>query len=265
MPIGVVLANLVRPCTPIVRTTLTLHSPVASSTLRRRYVQVVSAICILSFLVTQVSLLSWCQPTHIQSDIQCQTYHNHSIISLTFSALTTVLVLILPTPSIPTPRRLLLGILIILAIMALVAGILARYFILTLPNSPSYLFYYTSESTLLIVFANLPFLTSLVVSTAPARIREFGRNLSFSRDGGGVPLSPWPRSRRTSIQCLGVPPLGRIRLGSTATIMSGGTERKEWAISQPCTPVIQPESEKRRSKILWVEGRLKSGRDWPLP
>ncbi|KAF9700535.1 hypothetical protein EKO04_001836 [Ascochyta lentis] len=233
--------------------------PVASSILRRRYVQVVSAICILSFLITQISLLSWCQPAHMEDNPQCLTYHNHTIVSLTSTTLTTFFVLILPTPFIPTPRRFLLAILTVTGILTLTFGIFARYLVLTAPESGAYLFYYTSEPTLLIIFANLPFLTSLVVSTAPARIREFGRNISFSRDGGSMPLSPWPRSRRMSVQSLGTPRLGASRLGSTTTVVSGEPERKERTVS---APVTRPGSVKC-SVETWE--RSSGGGGWPLP
>ena len=235
------------------------RSPVASSILHRRYIQIVSATCALSFIITQISLLSWCQPTRIEDDSQCSTYHNHTIISLMFSTLTTVLVLIVPTPFIPTPRRFLLIILMIAGISTLVFGIIARYSILTAPEQRSYLFYYNLETTFVILFANLPFLTSLVVSTTPARIREFGRNLSFSRENVHLPLSPWPRSRRMSVQDIRSPPLRTTGFGSTATVTSGGTERKEWSAS---APVTRPGSVKYEIETL---RRPDSGRGWPLP
>ncbi|KAF2627447.1 hypothetical protein BU25DRAFT_469237 [Macroventuria anomochaeta] len=251
----IVIAWLVKVCLLILYWRI---FPVASSILRRRYIQVVSAICALSFIITQISLLSWCQPTHLD-DSQCSTYHSHTIVSLTFSTLTTVIVLILPISFIPTPRRLLLAILLVTGVLTLIFGILARYFVLTEPTSRAYLFYYTYETTLLIVFANLPFLTSLVVSTTPARIRKFSRNISFSRDGVHMPLSPWPRSRRVSVQDIGSPPLRASRLGSTATVTSGGTERKDWSVS---VPITRPGSVGSGTELL---RRPDSGRGWPLP
>jgi hypothetical protein len=232
-------------------------SPVAFSASRRRYVQVASVVCVLSFIITQVSLLSWC-PSGDVSDQQCMTYQSHTIVSLVFDILTTVLVLILPTPFIPTPRRLLLTILMIVGIMTLVFGILARYYILKKSTSQTHVFYYIYEATLLVVFANLPFLTSLVVSTTPARIREFSRNISFSRDGIHMPLSPWPRSSRMSVQDIGSPPMRADRFGSTATVMSGELDRKDCPAS---APVTRPGSVKHGIDSV---GRPDSGRGWPL-
>lgn len=234
------------------------HSPVASSALRRRYVQIVSAICALSFLITQVSLLSWCQPAHL-NDPQCFTHHNHTIVSLTLSTITTTLVLIIPTPFIPTPRHLLLAILTITGILTLIFGVLAKYSILTAPTSQAYLFYYTSEITLLIIFANLPFLASLVVSTTPARIREFGRNISLSRDGTHMPLSPWPRSARLSVQDTEASPLGTSHWSGIAIVTTGGIDRREWTLS---TPVTRPGSVKYGVEPL---SRPDKGRSWLLP
>lgn len=232
-------------------------SPVAFNTLRRRYMQLVSVVCVLSFIITQVSLLSWCRPGDL-SNQQCITYRSHTIVSLTFNVLTTVLVLILPTPFIPTPRRFLLTILMIISIMTLIFGILARYYILKTPTSQTHVFYYIYEATLLLVFANLPFLTSLVVSTTPARIREFSRNISFSRDGVHMPLSPWPRSSRMSVQDIGSLP-GRVDcMGSTATVMSGTLDRKDWSAS---VPVTRPGSVKFGFESM---GRPDSDRGQPL-
>ncbi|KAH6642221.1 hypothetical protein C7974DRAFT_97482 [Boeremia exigua] len=207
--------------------------PVVFSTARRRYIQVVSTMCALFFITTQALLLSWCRPTQLDES----TYHNYAIVSLVLSTLTTILVLIIPIPFIPTPRRLLLTILMVTGISTLILGTLGRIYIIMASMSQKYLFYYIYEITLLIVFANLPFLTSLVATTTPARIREFSRNISFSRDGTQAPLSPWPRSRRVSIQDIASPPLRSSRLSSTATVVCGKTEGREWKV---CIPVTRP-------------------------
>lgn len=232
-------------------------SPVAFSTLRRRYVQVVSVVCVVSFIVIQVSLLSACQPSDL-SGLQCLTYQSHTIVSLTTDTLTTVLVLILPTPFIPTPRRLLLTILMIIGVMALIFGTLARYYILTASAPQTHVLYYIYETTILIVFANLPFLTSLVVSTTPARIREFGRNISFSRDGVHLPLSPWPRSSRMTVQDIGSP-LPKVHgPGNTALLTSKPLDKREWLASAPVTRLG---SVKCGNETL---SRSSSGSGWPL-
>lgn len=233
------------------------RSSVAFSTLRRRCVQVVSVVCVLSFIIAQVSLLSWCPPDDL-SDQQCVSYQNYAIVSLTFDILTTLLVVILPTPFIPTPRRLLLTILMITGVMTLIFGILARYYILKAPALQTHVLYYIYEATFLVVFANLPFLTSLVVSTTPARIREFSHNISFSRDGLHMSLSPWPRSNRVSVQDIGSPSVRVDRLGSTATVMSGTLDRKDWSAS---APVARPGSIKNGIDFM---GRPDSGKGWPL-
>lgn len=97
--------------------------------------------------------------------------------------------MILPVAFIPTSRRALLAILLILGTLILAIGTLSRALIITDPANltTTYLHYITTESSLSIIFANLPFLTSLVVTVAPARIRQLS-------------LSQWPRSRRGSGQ-----------------------------------------------------------------
>lgn len=107
--------------------------------------------------------------------------------------------MMLPVPFIPTPRRFLLAILLILGTLVFTAGIISRVSILQTPTAPAYLPWYTAESCFSLIFANLPFLTSLVVATAPARIRDFSHNL---RTSSHLALSQWPRSRRGSWNCI---------------------------------------------------------------
>jgi hypothetical protein len=92
--------------------------------------------------------------------------------------------MILPIAFIPTPRRILLFILLLLSTLVLASSAISRISILRHPNQQAYLPWYTAESTLSIVFANLPFLTSLVVTAAPARMRS---------------TLAWPRSRQESL------------------------------------------------------------------
>ncbi|KAF1921600.1 hypothetical protein BDU57DRAFT_413055, partial [Ampelomyces quisqualis] len=168
--------------------------PVEYSFAQRWTLKGVSAFCCLSFLIVQVSLMLWCRPTADYWDMstsnpQCTSYHSHTALTLAFDIPNIILIMILPVPFIPTPRRLLLAVLLILSTLVLVTGIVARASILQHSTLPSYLLWYTSESTLSIIFANLPFLTSFVVTAAPARIRHFSSQLA---------LPQWPRSTRGS-------------------------------------------------------------------
>lgn len=120
--------------------------------------------------------------------------------------------MLLPVPFIPTPRRLLLAILLLLGTLVLIASIVSRTLVLTNRVTSAYLSWYTTESTLSIIFANLPFLTSLVVTAAPARIRHFS-------------LGQWPRSRRGSLswdegRSGNRPELRTMRFNSTATTIT---------------------------------------------
>jgi hypothetical protein len=116
--------------------------------------------------------------------------------------------MLLAVPFIPTPRRILLAVLLLLGTLVLISGVLSRSSILHRPNSSTHLHWTTAESNLSIIFANLPFLTSLVVTAAPARIRQ----MSFSQ---------WPRSRRQSLKLdMAVAPNWSSRFGSTATTIS---------------------------------------------
>lgn len=191
--------------------------PVETSSRKRRAIQAVAAFCCLSFLIVQASLMLWCKPTEAHWDLtttnsQCTSYHSHTALTLSFSIPTTLLTMLLPVPFIPTPRRLLLNLLLLLGILVLISSIVSRAFILTTASSPAtYLSWYTTESTFSIIFANLPFLTSLVVTAAPARMRHFSSTLA---------LSQWPRSRRGSWDGSDRPELRTMRFNSTATTIA---------------------------------------------
>jgi hypothetical protein len=120
----------------------------------------------------------------------------------------TTLIMLLAVPFIPTPRRTLLAALLLLGTLVLTTGILSRASILTHPTPATYLHWTTAEASLSIIFANLPFLTSLVVTAAPARIRQ----MSFSQ---------WPRSRCQSWELdMAVAPQRSSPFGSMATTIS---------------------------------------------
>ncbi|KAH7377827.1 hypothetical protein BKA66DRAFT_151269 [Pyrenochaeta sp. MPI-SDFR-AT-0127] len=209
--------------------------PMETSAWKKRALKGISAFCCISFLVVQISLISWCRPMEAHwdptpSNSQCATFHKHTAVTLTFDIPNTIFIMMLPVAFIPTPRRLLLAILFILGTLVFISGIVSRAALLKNVALPAYLHWYTSESTLSIIFANLPFLTSFFVATAPAKLRGFSQNL---RTSSQLALSQWPRSRRGSWECRdasrrgswathneGLPPLRVNRLGSAATTIS---------------------------------------------
>lgn len=202
---------------------------------KRRFLQGLCIFCCLSFLIVQISLLTWCRPVEAYWDMtaassQCASYRGHTIIALVFSITDTTLIMLLPVPFIPTPRRPLLAILLLLGILVLAAGIASRVSILRKPTSRTYLYWYICESSLSIILANLPFLTSVVVNAAPARIRNISRSFKTSSNT----FDRWPRSRRESWAACNLAPLRVDRHNSTSTIPSelpspSDTEKKyDW-------------------------------------
>jgi hypothetical protein len=178
---------------------------------------------------------------------------------MAFSIPTTLLTLIIPVPFIPTPRRMLLAILLLLSTLILITGIVARASILANPKARTYLYYYTTESSLGIFFANLPFLMSLVT---PERIRHLSSQLS---------LSQWPRSRRQSWAPI---PTRTSRLGSIATTIgspidpektedwsrhSAGSGQQSVNDSEPSIPspsVLRPQTSDSQVPKMRLSGGL---------
>ncbi|KAF1996751.1 hypothetical protein P154DRAFT_497986 [Amniculicola lignicola CBS 123094] len=209
--------------------------PSVTNRKERRYLNWVSVFCAISFLVVLALVPVWCYPVHeywnSQSEnLQCSTYRSHSIASMAFNVTTSLAVFVLPIPFIPTPRRILLAVLVALGTLVVATGIIGRYYILTQPTSPLYLHWYTAEAAATICFANLPFLSSLVTSTS------FSRNRCLS---GNVSLSQWPRSVKSS------PPMRAQRLDSNATLVGtvSAEERPMWwdpTLASSMPPVLIP-------------------------
>ncbi|KAF2736020.1 hypothetical protein EJ04DRAFT_176544 [Polyplosphaeria fusca] len=180
----------------------------------RRYLLWLSVFCAVTYLLLQVLLPLWCIPVEgywnsVSSNTECATYHTQLIITLAFSLSTALAVFILPIPFIPTPRKLLLGLMVLLGIIILASGVLGRYHRLEDPSSTRYLVWYCAEAASSVYFANLPFLNSLFTSNSPACLRHMNSRLSLSR---------WPCSIRVQTTV-------RIeRLSSNATA------------TRPCSP-----------------------------
>ncbi|PSN65948.1 hypothetical protein BS50DRAFT_401839 [Corynespora cassiicola Philippines] len=195
--------------------------PVISCRWKRNSLIWISAYCILTYFALQASIFLWCYPVKdywnpTTANSQCTTYHSYTVTALIFSTTSTILV-ILPTPFIPTPRLFLLFILLLLGTLIFISGLLSRTSLLSNPTSPSYLYWTVAETSLTLIFANLPFIASLVASKTPQRIRHISHHFS---------LSQWPRPRTAVVREKNTPPLRAQRLGSDTTDIS--------AFSQGC-------------------------------
>ncbi|KAF2259273.1 hypothetical protein CC78DRAFT_525075 [Lojkania enalia] len=178
-----------------------------TSAKQRLFILYVCMYCMSAYIVLQILLPLWCRPVQQYWNLepinaQCSNYHSHSIVVLALSFIATLVVLIIPVPFIPTPRKLLLVLLIALGIFVIVSGILGRYYLLLQPSHPGYIPWYVAEAASTIFFANLPFLSSLVTSSSSSRFRHVRSRLALSR---------WPRSTKES------PPLYIERLNSDAS------------------------------------------------
>ncbi|ORY15233.1 hypothetical protein BCR34DRAFT_558914 [Clohesyomyces aquaticus] len=225
----------------------------------RIYIHWTSAYCLATYLVIQVLLLVWCRPASDHQNMwssasQCTTY---PIVALVFDT-TSLVALLLPIPLIPSPRKMLLSILIVFGIFALIAGVLGRYY-LTVPHSDSvYLSWYVAETAGCICFANLPFLNSLVTTTASSdRMRRFSSSIA---------LMQWPRSNKS------LPTVREQRLSSTTTMrtivrVEVGDEWSECSVASttPPTPVhtLRPTDPPPELGGYW-QGRRMTLRDTDL-
>ncbi|KAH7113853.1 hypothetical protein B0J11DRAFT_141582 [Dendryphion nanum] len=247
----------------------------------RRLMTGISVFWLVTYILNQILLPVWCHPisgywsltphngqsfpSRISPTIEnktdqhtakCATYAPHAITTLTTSLTTTLAILIFPIPFIPTPRKLLLALLLLLGTLVLITSILSRTTLLTSPTKSTYLYWHTAEAALTIYFANLPFLSSLLTSTTAPRIRHLNSTLS---------LSPWPRSRLNSIVTTEIREpayVPRPRLNSSVTIATTANEDcwsdESKAGSTPPTPSYQ--TLRSTDPPLELEGYWKSRR-----
>ncbi|KAF1970644.1 hypothetical protein BU23DRAFT_205880 [Bimuria novae-zelandiae CBS 107.79] len=188
-----------------------------------------SAYWLLSFILIQVLLPLWCTPFRDYWDpspqnSQCQTYRYHTILALALDTTTITTTLLLPIAFIPTPRKFLQAALLALGASVLASAILSRYYLLVRPAaSPArYIHWYLAQLVLMLLFANLPFLTSLFTSTPRASRRS-------------ISLASWPRSWKDSAGDAEQ----RLRTGSATTVGSVLDERlakRLWSTASVSSP-----------------------------
>jgi hypothetical protein len=152
--------------------------------------------------------------------------------------------MIVPVPFIPTPHRLLQVILFLIGIFILSSGIIARSFALSSPGSSTYLHWLIAESFLTVLFANLPFLSSVYTSTNARSIRRMSSNMS---------LSHWPRSNKdisplyaqrerldsTDATNIATPPAAKLTGSPPPVDLWDGWSDKDTPFSAPTTLVRQ--------------------------
>ncbi|KAK7192157.1 hypothetical protein PSPO01_01729 [Paraphaeosphaeria sporulosa] len=209
--------------------------PATRSSAKRRLLLCISVYCLASYALTQALLPLWCSPMRnywnpSTQNAQCHTYHHHSILVLAADTTTILLAFVLPIAFIPTPRKALQASLFLLGTCVLGTSILARYYVLVQPRSPMYIHWYTAEVTLMVLFANLPFLSSLFSTAVRAR-------------GRSVALSSWPREYVGARDGEGL--RWQVRKGSAATAESAGSvgSRKEMWGSDGPAPLLEIEQD----------------------
>jgi hypothetical protein len=208
----------------------------------RRFVPQRHRRYVFSAALLELPLIS--PESHITRRVYCGA-------ALSLGALTTLLVLIVPVPFIPTPRRYLLGILILIGLLALSSGVVARIAHYTRYSS-RYLFLYTTESSLIIIFANLPFLT------APARVRDFSRKISSSA-GQQRPLSQWPRGRSSGrVEECDNSKWGSVMRSSTTTVNELPSLEELYESSQKSHPSERGSSSCKDLEIQSIDTDRKS-------
>ncbi|KAL5414951.1 hypothetical protein PMIN03_002909 [Paraphaeosphaeria minitans] len=195
--------------------------PATRTNAKRRPLLYISIYCLTSYALTQALLPLWCPPTSnywnpSTQNKQCLTYYHHSILVLAADTTTIVPTFFFPIALIPTPRKALQASLFLLGTCVLGASILARYYALVQSRSSMYIHWYTAEVTLMILFANLPFLSSLFSKGGRDRMRS-------------VALSSWPREYVGAK--IGERSGWQVRKGSAATeesADSAGLRKEMW-------------------------------------
>ncbi|KAF2871506.1 hypothetical protein BDV95DRAFT_467220, partial [Massariosphaeria phaeospora] len=136
-------------------------------------IKVLVAYVAFGFLVMEILYFAaWCRPFHQYwavptSSFQCNALINHRITNAVFNLSSDIIMLFIALPMfirslLPLKRKLVLCCIFSLGLFVILASVLNKYYSFTTPYEPTWIFWYTRESSTAILVANLPFTWTLL-------------------------------------------------------------------------------------------------------
>ena len=135
-------------------------------------VKLLAVYLVLGFIVMEILYFStWCRPFSqywaVPASPRCTTLTNHRITNAVFNISSDLIMLCIALPMfirslLPLKRKLILCFIFSLGVFAIIAAVLNKYYSFTKPYEPTWINWYTRESSTAILVANLPFTWTLL-------------------------------------------------------------------------------------------------------
>jgi hypothetical protein len=241
-------------------------------------------------VATEIAFFTACTPfsgyyAMPPPDPQCTTLQHYAIVQACFNISSDTLMLFIPLPlitrlAVPLKQKCILLIIFSMGTFVIIAAILTKYFNLSNIWDPSYMMWYTRESSVAVYVSNLPMIWPLILEWIPslriATTRTSERNRGQSYGNGGTIGSVGMRKsfgggfggKRLSEH--GIVTTIRGKGESTEELSSGNESQGEFTISMPSResgrasweeqrPVTEHEKGLERGESGWISEDMKGG------
>ncbi|KAL4887614.1 hypothetical protein BJY04DRAFT_212644 [Aspergillus karnatakaensis] len=146
---------------------LLLYSTMTSGLFQHRFVKIIGAICIFSFILIEILFFAvWCRPFTAYWSVpaknqQCAVYTNHVIITLVFNITTDLMIMAIPLPlliraKLSLARKLTLCAVFSLGTFVILCSILSKYYSISQPYGMKWIDWYVREAATAVIVANIP-------------------------------------------------------------------------------------------------------------
>ncbi|KAL4789339.1 hypothetical protein BDV19DRAFT_374318 [Aspergillus venezuelensis] len=146
---------------------LLLYSTMTSGLWQYRFVKIIGAICISSFILIEILFFGvWCRPFKAYwswppKNQQCCVYTNHAIIALAFNVTTDLMIMAIPLPllikaKLSLSKKFTLCAVFSLGAFVILCSILSKYYSISSPYGMKWLDWYVREAATAVIVANIP-------------------------------------------------------------------------------------------------------------
>ncbi|KAL2810566.1 UbiD family decarboxylase [Aspergillus granulosus] len=146
---------------------LLLYSTMTSGLWQHRFVKIIGAICIFSFILIEILFFAvWCRPFSAYWSVppknqQCAVYTNHVITTLAFNITTDIMIMAIPLPllikaKLSIGKKFTLCAVFSLGTFVILCSILSKYYSISQPYGMKWIDWYIREAATAVIIANIP-------------------------------------------------------------------------------------------------------------
>ncbi|OJI96745.1 hypothetical protein ASPVEDRAFT_78497 [Aspergillus versicolor CBS 583.65] len=146
---------------------LLLYSTMTYGLWQHRFVKIIGAICISSFILIEILFFAvWCRPFSAYWSVpaksqQCSVYTNHVIITLAFNVSTDIMIMAIPLPlliraKLSLSKKIILCAVFSLGTFVILCSILSKCYSISKPYGMEWIDWYVREAATAVIVANIP-------------------------------------------------------------------------------------------------------------